>query len=116
MRRATVLATLASPANSFKIVNTTEAVGSFVQDRRTGIMGRFDREPHMIPVTLNFHGTAHAKQFHYEVLNNAKITPAAMMATVFNALQGMNEYGEDTSYRLRGAISVVGYPTLSVKN
>ena len=75
MTKATVLATLPSPANSFKIVNTTEPVGSFVQDRRTGIMGRFDREPHMIPVTLNFHGTAHPKQFHYEVLNNAKITP-----------------------------------------
>ena len=44
MTKATVLATLASPSNSFKIVNTTESVGSFVQDRRTGIMGRFDRE------------------------------------------------------------------------
>src|SRR5208337_3047896 len=52
MTKATVLATLPSPANSFKIVNTTEAVGAFVQDRRAGILGRFDREPHMIPVTL----------------------------------------------------------------
>ena len=116
MTKATVLATLPSPANSFKIVNTTEPVGAFVQDRRAGIMGRFDREPHMIPVTLTFHGVSHPKQFHYEVLNNAKITPAAMMATVFNAIQGMNEYGEDTTYRLRGEISVLGYPKLSVKN
>ena len=116
MTKATVLATLASPANSFKIINTTESVGSFVQDRRTGIMGRFDREPHMIPVTLNFQGTTHAKQFHYEVLNNAKITPTAMMATVFNALQGMNEYGEDTTYRVTGNISVHGYPKLDVQN
>src|SRR5271166_1750172 len=116
MTKATVLATLPSPANSFKIVNTTEAVGAFVQDRRAGMMGRFDREPHMIPVTLTFHGVSHPKQFHYEVLNNAKITPAAMMATVFNAIQGMNEYGEDTTYRLEGDISVLGYPKLSVKN
>ncbi len=116
MTKATVLATLASPSNSFKIVNTTEPVGAFVQDRRAGIMGRFDREPHMIPVTLTFHGVSHPKQFHYEVLNNAKITPAAMMATVFNAIQGMNEYGEDTTYRLQGDISVLGYPKLSVRN
>ena len=116
MTKATVLATLPSPANSFKIVNTTEPVGAFVQDRRAGIMGRFDREPHMIPVTLTFNGISHPKQFHYEVLNNAKITPAAMMATVFNAIQGMNEYGEDTTYRLQGDISVLGYPKLSVKN
>ncbi len=116
MTKATVLATLASPENSFKIVNTTEPVGAFVQDRRAGIMGRFDREPQMIPVTLSFHGVSHAKQFHYEVLNNAKITPAAMMATVFNAIQGMNEYGEDTTYRLKGEITVLGYPNLNVTN
>jgi hypothetical protein len=116
MTKATVLATLPSPENSFKIVNTTETVGAFVQDRRAGIMGRFDRQPHMIPVTLTFNGVSHPKQFHYEVLNNAKITPAAMMATVFNAIQGMNEYGEDTTYRLVGDIDVLGYPKLNVKN
>jgi hypothetical protein len=116
MTKARVLATLPSPSNSFKIVNTTETIGSFVQDRHTGIMGRFNREPHMIPVTLTFNGVSHPKTFHYEVLNNAKVTPAAMMATVFNALQGMNEYGEDTTYRLRGGIAVLGYPKVSVSN
>ena len=116
MTKATVLATLPSTYNSFKIVNSTEPIGAFVQDRRTGIMGRFGREPEMIPVTLNIRGTAHPKQFHFEVLNNARITPTAMMATVFNALQGMNEYGEDTTYRLDGSISVTGYPKLGVQN
>ncbi len=116
MTKARVLATLPSPSNSFKIVNTTETIGSFVQDRHTGILGRFDRAPEMIPVTLTIRGVSHPKTFHYEVLNNAKITPAAMMATVFNALQGMNEYGEDTTYRLAGDIAVLGYPKLEVQN
>src|SRR6195256_2441827 len=39
MTKATVLATLPSPLNAFKIVNTTETVGAFVQDRQMGIMG-----------------------------------------------------------------------------
>jgi hypothetical protein len=116
MTKATVLATLPSTYNSFKIVESTEPIGAFVQDRRTGIMGRFGREPDMIPVTLNVRGTAHPKQFHFEVLNNPRITPTAMMATVFNALQGMNEYGEDTTYRLDGSISVTGYPKVGVQN
>jgi hypothetical protein len=38
------------------------------------------------------------------------------MATVFSAIQGMNEYGEDTTYRLQGDITVLGYPKLTVKN
>jgi hypothetical protein len=116
MTKAEVLATLPSPLNAFKIVNATEAVGAFVQDRHTGIMGEFGKQPEMIPVTLNIRGGAANKQFHYEVLNNANLSPLAMMATVFNALHGVNEYGEDTTYRMNGRISVNGYPDVTVQN
>jgi hypothetical protein len=116
MNKAQVLATLPSPANAFKIVNTTEPVGSFVQDRHTGILGVFGRAPQMIPVTLSIHGTARPKQFHYEVLDNSKLTPLAMMATVFIALQGVNEYGEDTTYRLGGRIKVNGYSDVELRD
>jgi len=116
MTKAEVLATLASPLNAFKIVNATEPVGSFVQDRHTGILGEFGKQPDMIPVTLNIHSGAANKQFHYEVLNNANLSPLAMMATVFNALHGVNEYGEDTTYRMNGRISVNGYPDVAVQN
>jgi SpoIVB peptidase S55 len=116
MTKAEVLATLPSPLNAFKIVNATEPVGAFVQDRHTGILGEFGKRPEMIPVTLNIHGGATNKQFHYEVLNNANLSPLAMMATVFNALHGVNEYGEDTTYRMNGRISVSGYPDVTVQN
>src|SRR5438132_1191067 len=86
MTKAQVVATLASPLNAFKIVNATEPVGAFVQDRHTGIMGEFGKKPDMIPVTLNIRGGPSTKKFHYEVLNNAHISPLAMMATVFNAM------------------------------
>src|SRR6266480_2398839 len=56
MNKAQVLATLPSPLNAFKIVNTTEEAGVFVQDRHTGIMGVFNKQPDMIPVTLTIHG------------------------------------------------------------
>ena len=61
MNKAEVLATLPSPLNAFKIVNTTEPVGTFVQDRHTGILGVFDRQPEMIPVTLTIHNGGTAK-------------------------------------------------------
>jgi hypothetical protein len=116
MSKAAVLATLASPMNAFKIVNTTEAVGTFVQDRHTGIMGVFDRQPEMIPVTLSIHSSTGEKQFHYEVLNNPKLTPVALMVTVFNALHGVNEFGEEITYRLAGSIGVKGFPEVMMKN
>ncbi|MGZ4812664.1 MAG: SpoIVB peptidase S55 domain-containing protein [Terriglobales bacterium] len=116
MTKARVLATLPSPLNAFKIVNTTEAVGAFVQDRHTGILGRFDKQPDMIPVTLSIHGTNKPKEFHYEVLNNSKLTPVAIMATVFSTLQGVNEAGEDVTYRMNGNIRVSGYPDVHLQN
>jgi hypothetical protein len=116
MTKARVLATVPSPLNAFKIVNTTEQVGTFVQDRHTGVMGRFGEEPKMIPVTLSIHGSAYPKVFHYEVINNAKLTPVAIMSTVFSALQGVNETGEDVTYRMSGKISVAGFPDVKLQN
>ncbi|MGA2414949.1 MAG: SpoIVB peptidase S55 domain-containing protein [Candidatus Sulfotelmatobacter sp.] len=116
MNKAEVLATLASPLNAFKIVNTTESVGTFVQDRHTGIMGVFDRQPEMIPVTLSIHSSTGVKQFHYEVLNNPRLTPVALMVTVFNALHGVNEFGEEITYRLAGSIGVKGFPDVTMRN
>ena len=116
MTKAEVVATLASPLNAFKIVNTTEAVGAFVQDRHTGILGRLGKTPEMIPVTLTVRGGSKPKQFHYQVLNNARLTPVAVMATVFNSLQGVNEYGEEITYRMQGTIRVQGYPEVALEN
>ena len=120
MTKATVLATLPSPLNAFKIVNTTETVGAIVQDRQNGIMGVPGRESKMIPVTVAMHirgehGPA-TKEFHYEILNNARLSPLAVMVTVFNALHGTNEYGEDITYRMNGVLSVKGYPDVTLRN
>ena len=116
MNKAQVLATLASPLNAFKIVNTTEEAGVFVQDRHTGIMGVFNKQPEMIPVTLTINGGKQKKEFHYEVLNNPRLSPVAIMATVFSALHGVNEYGEEITYRLNGTINVKGFPEVALKN
>jgi hypothetical protein len=116
MTKSTVLATLPSPFNAFKIANSTESIGSFLQDRHTGIMGRFGTESRMVPVTINVHGGPAPKSFHYEMLNSPRLTPVAMMATVFNALEALNEHGDEISYRMNGKINVKGLPPVTMKN
>jgi hypothetical protein len=116
MTKSRVLATLPSPMNAFKIATSTQQVGAFVQDRHNGILGRFGTEPKMIPVTLRIHGGNSPKVFRYEVLDNAKLTPVAMMATLFSALQGVNDSGEHVTYRMNGKIAVTGYPDVEMQN
>jgi SpoIVB peptidase S55 len=116
MTKAEVLATLASPLNAFKIVNSTETVGTFVQDRHTGILGEFGKEPEMIPVTLTIHGGTAPKVFRYEVLNNARLSPIAISSTIYNALHGVNEYGDETTYAMKGDIRVDGFPDVKLQD
>jgi hypothetical protein len=116
MTKANVVATLASPYYAYKIVNTTDEVGSFVQDRHSGILGRFNEAPKMIPVTVSIHGGSQPKEMKFSVLNNAKLTPLIMMATVFQALQGQNQYGDQVTYRMNGNIAVNGFPPVKLHN
>lgn len=116
MSKAEVLTTLASSFSSFKIVNATEPAGAFVQDRQAGILGRFDRSPEMIPVSVKLEGGDRSRQYRFEVLNNPRITPLAIMVTVFNALRADNQYGEEVTFRMRGAIHVNGYPDVALQD
>jgi hypothetical protein len=110
MTKAQVVATLASPLNAFKIINTTQTVGSFTEDRASAILGRFDVKARMIPVTVEVvppEGKA-AKSFHFEVLDNRQLTPSAMLVSVYQSLQGTNVSAAEMSYRVRGQLGVEG--------
>ena len=102
--------------NAFKIVNTTETVGAFVQDRQNGILGvmgqRFEDDSG---------DRVHAQRNRDQRIplrssQQRALSPLAMMATVFNALHGINEYGDDITYRMNGVLSVKGYPDVTLRN
>jgi hypothetical protein len=60
MTKAEVVATLPSPLNAFKIINTTETVGEFTEDRASAILGRFGKTARMIPVSVEVVGGSRA--------------------------------------------------------
>jgi len=102
--------------DGFQVVAGHIEIMLAARPRQAGILGVIGHEPKMIPVTVALHNGAATKEFHYEVLNNAKLSPLAMMATVFNALHGINEFGEDITYRMNGVLSVKGYPDVTMHN
>lgn len=110
MTKAQVLVTLSSPLNSFKIVNTTETVGAFTQDRASAILGQFGQTAEMIPVTVALNG---GKPMHFRVLNNRELTPQALLASVYQAIHGTNTYASELSYRVSGTMNLAGYPPVS---
>jgi hypothetical protein len=116
MTKAEVLASLASPLNAFKIINTTETVGAFTEDRASAIMGQFGLKARMIPVVVEVvpppgadKAKGVAKTLHFEVLDNRQLTPSTMLVSVYQSLQTNNTAAEEMSYRLTGEIGVKGF-------
>ena len=108
MTKAEVVATVPSPLNAFKIVNATEEVGAFTEDRASAILGRFGARARMIPVEVEVAtgGTGKARMFHLRVLDNRDLTPQAMLVSVYQTMQQTNAAGAETSWRMSGEIGV----------
>ncbi len=115
MTATEVVATLASPLNAFKIVNTGEPIGAFTEDRDAAIRGVLGLKARMIPVHIAVHSAAGQekvkdgeRKIDVEVLDLAAVTPQAVMVSLYQALLATNESTAETSYHVTGTIDLEG--------
>ena len=125
MTTAEVVATLASPLNAFKIVNTGATIGAFNEDRDAAIRGILGARARMIPVHIRVHGTEREanspdheasspyqdRKVNVEVLDLPSLTPQAVMVVLYQSLLETNGSTAETSYHLTGSIDLEGYPS-----
>jgi hypothetical protein len=119
MAKAEVVATVPSPLNAFKIINTTDTIGSFTEDRETAILGEFGKPARVIPLTMRLAqdgATEKPRTLHLEVIDQEQITPLAMMVSLFQGLAQTNGYAVETTYRVRGRVKLAGYPEVRFEN
>ena len=109
MTTTDVVATLASPLNAFKIVNTGETIGAFTEDRDSAIRGVLGARARMIPVHIAVHGTTKERKLNIEVLDLPSLTGQAVMVSLYSALLQTNQSTADTSYHVTGTIDMDGY-------
>ncbi|HEX5226856.1 MAG TPA: hypothetical protein VFW44_04065 [Bryobacteraceae bacterium] len=120
MAKADVITTLASQYQPTKFGNTTGIVGALKQDRHSGVMGELGETAQMVPVTLRVrsfgdnNAVRKEKDLHFSVFVNQKWTPYLMMTTLFNSISSMNEFAEETTYRLSGKVALDGQPGVSI--
>jgi len=112
MTTAEVVATLASPLNAFKIVNTGETIGAFTEDRDAAVRGVLGEKARMIPVHITVRSGESERKLNIDVLDLASLTPQAVTVALYDALLESNESTAETSYHLTGAIDLEGYPPL----
>jgi hypothetical protein len=112
MTTADVVATLASPLNSFKIVNTEVTVGAFTQDRESAIRGVLGAQAHMIPVRIGIDSPDGPRKVSVDILDLPSITPTAAQVVLYQSLLESNQSSEALSYHVTGNIDIAGFPSV----
>ena len=116
MSKGEIIMVLSSQFQPNKFGNATEIVGALRQDRHSGIMGVLGETAEMIPVTVKLRTHAsqiREKELHFNVFVHPRWTPFLMMSTLFNSLDGMNEFAEDTTYRVNGEVKMADGSSIS---
>ncbi len=114
MTTADVVATLASPLNAFKIVNTGVTIGAFTEDRDSAIRGVLGQRAQMIPVHITVNGPGGPRKLHVDVLNLESLTPQALMVVVYNSLLQTNQSTAEMSYHVSGNVGLQDYGTAPI--
>jgi hypothetical protein len=109
MTAADVVATLPSPLNAFKIINTGATIGAFSQDRNSAIGGTLGARARMIPMHVAFDAPTGRKTINAEILDLPSITPQAMEVVLYNSLLQSNDSSADSSYHITGSIGIDGH-------
>jgi hypothetical protein len=112
MTTADVVATLASPLNSFKIVNTGVTVGAFTQDRESAIRGVLGAQAHMIPVHIDIDSPNGPRKVNVDIVDLPSITPTAAQVVLYQSLLESNQSSEALSYHVTGSIDIAGFPSV----
>jgi hypothetical protein len=114
LAKSEVVLTLASQFQPSKMANATEVVGALRQDRHSGVMGELGATSPMIPVTLKVRSldakeaVLSEKEFHFNVFVHQKWTPTLMMMTLYNSISNLNDFADETTYRLNGKVEMNG--------
>ncbi len=133
MTSTEVVATLASPLNAFKIVNTGRTIGAFTEDRDAAIAGVLGGAARMIPVDISVdqqksidqqksldqpkstdQQAAKRVQRKIEVVDLPSLTPSAVLVSVYQTLLQTNQSSARNSYHVTGEITVHGRPPVPV--
>jgi hypothetical protein len=116
MTQAQVLVTLASSAGSFKIANSTSAIGTIVEDRLTAIMGEVGRVTPTLPLEVRVEGNGGARAFHYNVVRDRTLGPMIAALTTANSLVRTTEFDASATAWLHCRIALKGRPDVTFED
>ncbi len=98
MSRATVHLVLPSLYSSFKMASAGPTVGTWLQDRNSGIKGTLGAKPRMIPLTVDVQTSrGHERSYKLQIVNDELFSPVLTYVSLISILQSTErQFGSQT--------------------
>jgi hypothetical protein len=104
-----IVTILPSSYSSVKLANIGGMLGSFHQDRLTGISGRIGDEPAMIDVSVQVKNPdLPVKSLHFRVVRHAQLAPLVIATGLMQSVMASNRAGLSEGFRVSSSIVFPG--------
>ncbi len=117
MHKGRAITVFPSLQSSFKILETTDPIGTFRQDRGSGIYGVLGQKTKLIPmhVSMTTSRGIH-KTLNYEVARDRFLTPFLVNLTVFNSIISTERALGVSTLEVKGKIRIRGELPVEIDN
>jgi hypothetical protein len=117
MYKGRVLTVFPSLQSSFKILETTEPIGTLRQDRSMGVYGVLGEPTKMIPMHIRMTTSRGIKKtWNYEVAEDRFLTPLLLNLTIFESVNSTERAMGVSTIRIKGKISLKGEQPIELEN
>jgi hypothetical protein len=117
MYKGKVLAVFPSQQSSFKILETTESIGTLRQDRSVGVYGVLGEPTKMIPMRIRMTTSRGVKKtWNYEVAEDQFLTPLLLNLTIYESVNSTERAMGVSTIRVKGKISLKGEQPIELEN
>ncbi len=117
MHKGRVITLFPSLQSSFKILETTDPVGTIRQDRGSGIYGVIGEKARMIPIKVQMTTSRGIKrELNFEVARNRFLTPFLINLTVFNSIVASERSLGVSTLQVKGKINIKDEQPVVIEN
>jgi hypothetical protein len=117
MHKARAITVFPSMQSSFKILETTDPVGTIRQDRSSGIYGILGQNAKMIPIQVHINTSRGVtKELHFEVARDQFLTPFLVNFTIYSSIISTERAMGIATLKVKGKISIKGEQPVEIEN
>src|SRR5712691_8830953 len=109
MAKSEIITVMPSLASSFKFANTGAIVGSFRQDRSTGIMGMIGDKADMIPIDLTVDGSGPSQTYHVNMVRHSMLSPLILAMAADSVVANAQRAAGERTVLLESEIKLKGF-------